>query len=158
MYQASQYAIDTLKQEEGFRPTAYPDAGGHSIGYGTYLDTADEQNRYLHATIDEKEGEVLLRMYVAQLVRLIEQRIKVPLNQNQVDALVLLTYNLGPKPIEGGTLDDLINAGESANVIKAKWLEYSYSNGTFLQQLQDRRQREVNLYFSVVSPEKKKPC
>lgn len=158
MMQTSQATIDLIKEEEGFSPTAYPDASGHSIGYGTFLDTANLQAQYMNATIDREEGEALLLMKLRPKEAVIRDRIRVPLNQNQFDALALLVYNTGPAPLVGGTLDDLINRGATESEIRAKWLQYSYSQGQFMQTLRNRRQREVDLFFTPVSGvEKKKP-
>lgn len=157
MMTTSPATIDLIKEEEGFSPTAYPDAGMYSIGYGTLLDTANLQAQYMNATIDREEGEALLFMKLRPKEQVIRDRIRVPLNQNQFDALCLLVYNTGPAPLTTGSLDDLINSNAGEAAIRAKWLEYSYSQGQFLQALRDRRQREVDLYFTPVQDEKKKP-
>lgn len=149
MMETSSYALAILKEIEGWSATAYPDAGGHSIGYGTLLDTVALRDTYLDATIDRDTGEMLLFQKLRPKEALIRGRIHVPLNQNQFDALSLLTYNV-ESAIVGGTLDDLINAGASEEAIRAKWLAYHYSQGRPLQVLKDRRQREVDLYFTPV--------
>lgn len=161
---ASERILVAIKSEEGFRPTAYADSTGMSIGYGTFIDEAAEQY-LLDATIDEEQAENLLRAHVQRMVSTIRSRINVELNQNQLDALVMLTYNAGPAPITSGSLDNLINARESEQVIRAKWMEYNKSrdtaNGPLIVRdfLTARRAQEVALYFTPVGsirPDQKK--
>lgn len=161
----SEHIIDELKAEEGFSATAYPDSTGYSIGHGTYIDTPEEQP-LLNQTITREQADALLRQHVQNLVQVIRQRIRVPLNQNQLDALVLFTYNAGPYPISGGTVDDLINAGAKEADIRAKWMAYNKSrdrDGVLRVKdfLTRRRKEELDLYFTPIGDlrpdQKKKP-
>jgi lysozyme len=77
---------------------------------------------------------------------IIAQKIKVPLNQNQFDALVSYIYNTGGS----STLYKLINDKASAEAIKA-WFETKYitGGGKVLAGLVRRRKAESDLYFKV---------
>ena len=70
--------------------------------------------------------------------------LKVPLKQNQFDALVSHTYNTGGSD----TLFKLINQNAPADQIK-KWFTTKYitGGGKRLQGLVNRRNAEANLYF-----------
>lgn len=160
MIRTSQAGIDFLKDLEGFSATAYPDAQGYSIGYGTYIDTLDEQD-LLTRTITRQEGEDLLRRDLSGAEQAVNDAIRVPLTQPQFDALVSFAYNLGRSQFIGGTLDDLINRSASDEEIKSKWREYRMSNGQVSAALVKRREAEIHLYFTPAGAmypgSKKKP-
>ena len=148
---ASNFLIDTLKTEEGFSATAYPDSTGFSIGYGTFIDKPEEQY-LLEESITKEKAHALLVLDVADRIKFIEQRIKIPLNQNQIDALVLLLYNAGPYAITGGSLDEKINA-ENWEAVKETWAAYNKSRNRQTGVLEvnpvlvERRKREIDLFF-----------
>jgi len=77
---------------------------------------------------------------------IIAQKIKVPLNQNQFDALVSYIYNTGGS----STLYKLINEKASPEAIKT-WFETKYitGGGKVLPGLVRRRKAESDLYFKV---------
>jgi len=76
---------------------------------------------------------------------LVAQNIKVPLTQNQFDALVSYVYNTGGS----GTLYSLINKKASPAVIR-NWIETRYitGGGRKLPGLVRRRKAEADLYFT----------
>ena len=95
----SQEGLDLIKRFEGFSPMPIADGTQWSIGYGNACDPAD----YPYG-ITEEEAEVLLR----ESVELFEEEINafltrygVTVTQYQFDALVSITYNLGPSWISG---------------------------------------------------------
>ena len=141
-----------LKEIEGWSAKAYPDATGHSIGYGHFIDPINEAY-LLSGEIDKTKGQQLFDRDLAKAVQFITTRIKVPINQNQLDALVLLTYNAGQYPITTGTLDDRINGNQGEAAIRSKWMEYNKSRNaagvlSINRVLTARRIEEVNLYFT----------
>ena len=143
----SQAGVDLIKKWEGFRPTMYLDAVGKpTIGYGTLIDTTDEQ--YLRtATITPQQAEELLRRDLVPFERAINETITVPLAQNQFDALVSFVYNLGPGALRNGSLPRLINGRADALAISTKWREYRMAGGRVLQGLVNRRREELALYW-----------
>ncbi len=90
----SQEGLDLIKQFEGFTAMPIADGSQWSIGYGSACDPAD----YPYG-ITEEEAEVLLleavELYEEQLNGFLETY-GVQLEQYQFDALVSITYNLGP--------------------------------------------------------------
>lgn len=78
--------------------------------------------------------------------RLVTSKIKIPLNQNQFDALVSYSYNTGGS----NTLYSLINKKSSEDVIRG-WFTTRYITGQGskkpLQGLVNRRNAEANLFF-----------
>jgi lysozyme len=140
----SESGLSFLIAQEGEVLTVYKDiAGKDTIGVG-HLVLPGENFR---GGITTGQSRQLLKKDVEKTESLINSRIKVPLSQNQYDALGSLVFNI-PAAIVGGTVDDLINSRATEAQIRSKWLEYSYANGKYSQSLRNRRQRELNLYFS----------
>lgn len=144
---ASKDAIEALKVHEGFRARMYFDqAGLPTIGYGTLIDTPEEQ--YLRtATITEAQAEDLLRRDLAKFEQVVNDTITVPLTQNQFDALLLFVYNVGPGGFRNGSLPRLINGKADPLAISAKWREYRMAGGQVSNGLVKRRREELNLYW-----------
>ena len=93
---------------------------------------------------NEKQAENLLEKDLEVFENIVMKKIKVPLNQNQFDALVSYTYNTGGSD----TLFKLINQKAPEAQIR-KWFENKYitTNGKVLPGLVARRKKESNLYF-----------
>ena len=90
--------LDLIKGFEGFTATAIPDGGQWSIGYGNACDPADYPNG-----ITEEEASELLAQAVTQFegyVNSFLDQYGITLSQNEFDALVSITYNLGPSWIQ----------------------------------------------------------
>ena len=97
----SQQGLELLKQFEGLELKAYQDSAGiWTIGYG---DTGPSVSRGI--TITKQEAEERLK---ARLTREFEpgvvSLVKVPLTQNQFDALVCFAYNVGIQALRDSTL------------------------------------------------------
>lgn len=102
MLKTSQNGINFIKQHEGLYLRAYNDGVGVcTIGYGhTGSDV------HYGETISEAEAEILLRKDLVRFENFINS-LGVQLNQNQFDAMVSFTFNVG----EGG-LSPNCNAGK----------------------------------------------
>ena len=111
--QPSSNCISLLKEFEGFRSRPYADINGvPTIGYGSTYYPGDKHVTLADAPISQVEALALLldrlvNEYTPQLLGLV----KVPLNQNQFDALLDFLYNLGAGHLESSTLLRLLNAG-----------------------------------------------
>jgi lysozyme len=141
----SQAGIDKLKEFEGFSPIPYVDAHGFSIGYGHFILPGESFTR-----ITRDQAEQLLKKDVTIAEKKILNAIKITLNQNQFDALVMFAYNTGRSISD---LYGLINKKASIDTIKAWWKKnYTTSQGRFLKALADRRAYEADLFFSKINP------
>ena len=95
------------------------------------------------------KAESELRKIVDRHAALVEKTITVPLNQNQFDALVSLSYNLGLS--KAPTLIKRLNAGDYDGAAKAFDL-YTRGGGVVLPGLVRRRKAERKLFESKVKP------
>lgn len=141
--QSLSYAgLQNLKQEEGFSSTRYWDHKGYSIGYG-HLIRPGENLTY----VTEPQGEELLLQDVAWAEAVVRAKVRVPLTQNQFDALTLFAYNIGAGAFGSSTLVRLLNAGDYGGAAGqfGRWVNAS---GKELQVLVERREREQTLFES----------
>lgn len=101
-----------LRQLEGCRLKAYPDSGGvWTIGVGnTYYEDGSPVKK--GDVITQERADYLLRIFVGQIENYINNLVKVPLTQNQFDALVAHIYNIGYPSFKKSTMLKLLNAGE----------------------------------------------
>jgi lysozyme len=109
----SQNAIELIAGFEGLRLDAYVDPVGiPTIGYGTI--------RYPNGTkvrmgdrITEDEAEEFLMHEATKFARDINEVVEgIALNQNQFDALVSFTYNVGPGALRSSTLLKKLKQGK----------------------------------------------
>jgi len=100
---ASENGIQFIMQHEGFKEMPYNDSVGNAtIGYGTLLHlgavTDDDRKKYLKG-ISKDDAKNLLIVKVREFEPKLNTAVKVDLNQNQFDALIDWTYNLGPSKL-----------------------------------------------------------
>ena len=88
-----------IMQHEGFMAKPYNDTAGHAtIGYGTLLHrgaVTDEDNKKYANGITKEEAKKLLDDAIIDFENSLNKAVKVPLNQNQFDALMSWAYNFG---------------------------------------------------------------
>jgi lysozyme len=142
--QPTQRVYNRLKEFEGLMLTRYQDAAGvDTIGYGH---TAYAKN---FDTITEDQAIDLLKSDVQKFTALVNNYRKTRkyiLNQNQFDALVLFTYNLGSIS-KNSFLDKAIRSGDE-KAAALQMLRYVYSNGQRLRGLEERRKYEAKLFVT----------
>ena len=138
----SEVGIELIKEFEGCKQVAYQDSVGvWTIGYGHTKDVYEGQlaikktiERWLQEDLEEFES------YVSKLV-------KVELNQNQFDALVAWTYNLGPTNLKESTMLRKLNYGDYESV-PDEMRRWNKAGGEVLNGLVRRRDAEANLFSS----------
>jgi len=87
--------LDLIKEFEGFRNKAYQDSGGvWTIGWGTTK--INGVNVKSNDICTASEAELYLQIDAHQSEKLVDENVKVPLTQNQFDAMVSIIYNVGP--------------------------------------------------------------
>ena len=138
-------AIDLIKKYEGFRPQSYQDSVGvWTIGYGTTRINGEPVKAGM--TITEDQAIQYVQLEVNKLWSQIEQVVKVPINHNQMNALVDFAYNLGFNALKTSTLMRYINQSkfEQAASEFGKWV---YAGGKVLPGLVKRREAEKQLFI-----------
>lgn len=144
----SQKCIQMIKQFEGFsaKPYLCP-AGVPTIGYGSTRDTDGKPITMQHPPITEAQARALLAATLVTYEDAVNRYVKVPLNQNQFDALVDFAYNAGAKNLLTSTLLKKLNAGDYAGASKefGKWV---YGGTKKLNGLVKRREAERQLFIS----------
>ena len=139
----SQNGIRILKNFEGVKLTAYKcTACVWTIGVG-HTGTVDGVAIHSGMKITEAKCDELLRADVVRFEKAVNSKCaKLALNQNEFDALVSFTFNLG----EGG-LATLIKNRNKKQIADALLL-YNKSGGKVTQGLVTRRQKERELFLT----------
>ena len=139
-FSISQDGVKMLEGFEGLRLNAYQDSGGvWTIGYGHTGGVHAGQH------ISQAQAEQFLKQDLAWAQSAVRSNVHVPINQNQFDALVSLTYNLGAHGYPG--LLSKLNSGDYAGA-QAMFGEYVHAGGQVLQGLVTRRAKEAALFGS----------
>ena len=137
----SQNGIDFIKRHEGLRLKAYQDASGvWTIGYGSTGGVSPGD------VITGAQAEALLR----EDIRIAEREVnrhKLNINQNQFDALVSFTFNVGSGNFRSSTLLKRIKENPDHPDIKNQFGRWIYAGGKRLDGLVKRRAEEAKLYF-----------
>lgn len=136
--------VKLIKDFEGVRLTAYPDpaTGGEpwTIGVGR----AHGVSRGDRITPDQ--AEAFLREDLRRFERAVA-RLAPKTNQNQFDALVSFSFNVGEGNLEKSTLLKKHNAGDYAGA-KAEFQKWNKAAGKVMAGLTRRRAAEAELYGS----------
>lgn len=139
----SQRGIDFIKAHEGFKAQSYKclvTEKYFTIGYGHYGPDVK-----LGQVITQREAEDLLRKDLDRFVAAVNRfDYHYDFNQNEFDALVSFTYNLG----EGCLTQVTDNKRRSKAEIAEKMLLYVNSGGNRIEGLVRRRKAEHDLFLS----------
>lgn len=148
----SQNCLNLIKKWEGLYLNAYIDPVGiPTIGYGT-IRYPNGNKVKLGDRITERDAEIYLKYECDEFAEAVSRLVKVPLNQNQFDALVSFTYNVGSGAFQASTLLTKLNERnyqEAANEF-SKWVN-GMVNGvkTPLPGLVSRRADEKKLFLTT---------
>lgn len=135
--------INLIKDFEGFRSAPYQDVVGvWTNGFGhTYGVTKDTPLVTVEQAIEN------LRMDLLFAENGVNTFVTASLTQNQFDALVSFTFNLGPGSLRKSTLLRKLNVGDYIGAAEefGKWI---YAGGNILKALVTRREKEKELFLS----------
>ena len=136
----SQEGISLIKKFEGCELEAYQCAAGvWTIGYGSTKDVKEG------ATLTQKEADNLLIHEMQEYEGYIKELVKVPLKQNQFDALVSWVFNLGPANLKASTKLKFLNAGDY-HLIPSQIKRWNKASGKVLEGLIRRREAEALMF------------
>ncbi len=152
----SERGIALICAHEGFVPVAYDDfapkkalkpgdkvRGTLTIGYGHA--GPDVQ---IGQTISEAEGRALLARDLAWAEGAVNEYARGTMLQNEFDALVSLTFNIGATALKNSTLLRCFNAGDKLAAAD-QFLRWTRSKGVELPGLKARRIAERNLFIGA---------
>jgi len=135
--------FDFITHFEGKRNKAYKDSKGlWTIGVG-HLIKSDEQY-LLHATLTDQQVEDLFKSDLKWCDAAVMDSVRAPLNQNQMDALYSLCFNIGADHFKRSEVVQHIN---QLDYIKAADAFLNWSNPPVLK---PRRQKERELFLSPI--------
>ncbi|CAM7035717.1 lysozyme [Enterobacter hormaechei] len=145
--QTSDKGIALIKEFEGCKLTAYQDSVGvWTIGYG-WTQPVDGKPIRAGMTIKQETAERLLKTGLVSYEGDVSRLVKVGLTQEQFDALVSFTYNLGARSLSTSTLLRKLNAGDYAGAAD-EFLRWNKAGGKVLNGLTRRREAERALFLS----------
>ena len=135
--------IDLICSFEGLRLKAYDDGVGvWTIGYGTTVINGTKVKKGDTCTVEQAKS------YMANDLKQFESavnQVKVPLNQNQYDALVSLAYNIGVSAFLNSTLFKKLNAKDYKGAAE-QFPRWNRAGGKVMRGLTNRRASEKRLF------------
>ena len=142
--------IAFIKQKEGFQEKAYWDYAQYSIGYGS----ACSKDEYPNG-ITEAQADVLLREMLQGFEEKLDKFLQenyITLRDNQYDALISLTYNIGSGWMKESALATLLKNGTYSNNELASaigiWCHVKSNGVTSIHDgLVARRISEINVFL-----------
>ena len=151
----SDNGLALIAEFEGFGARLYNDPVGHcTVGYGHLLHRGNCDGRAnevpYQSGITKAQALRLLGDDVVSRVAAVNDAVKVPLNQNQFDALVSFVFNLGAGAFRKATFLGLLNAGHYDAVPDGLAL-YVNADGRRLEGLVRRRKAEADLWNTPVN-------
>jgi lysozyme len=153
--QVGQRGKNLFKEWEGLITHEYLDSGGApTIGIGHLLTRSQRTSGKLvigGRAVDYRDGLTdqqcwdLLDQDLGDSEGTVNEAVKVPMNQNQFDALVSFTFNVGDNAFRRSTLLKLLNQGQYDQVPEQlrRWIR---DNGHIVQGLINRREKEIALW------------
>ncbi len=139
---AGRQLIETF---EGLKLTAYQDLVGiWTIGYGH---TGPEVKA--GQSISVAQADQLLASDLQRFEQGVAHLVTYSLNQQQFDALVSFSFNLGLGSLQSSQLLRLLNAGDVAGAA-AEFLRWNRAGGAEVAGLTRRRQAEQQLFLTPV--------
>ena len=150
----SSKGIEMIKDFEGFIKYPIQDNAQWSVGYGTGV-TGSDLEFYKKNGITEKQATELLKQYLNSFeddVNAFIDANNLKLNQQQFDALVSFTYNLGPSwmSTSGGVLREAVTSGAKGDDFIFAIAQYCKASNKVNSGLMKRRLCEANLYLNGV--------
>lgn len=144
-----------FKLWEGLETHEYLDSGGApTIGIGHLLTRSERSSGkimidgvavHYRDGLTEDQCWALLDQDLDGVEQCVSDAVKVALTQNQFDALVSFTFNVGNGAFLGSTLLKLLNNGKYDDV-PAQLRRWNKDNGHVVRGLVNRREKEVDLW------------
>jgi lysozyme len=119
-------AENLIKEFEGEYLDAYLDPVGiPTIGFGTIYNYDAKRPVQLGDKIDKDTAIRFLRTECGKIIPQIKKLVRVPINQNQLDALTSFVYNVGIGALRNSTLLKLLNEGKPKTEVAEQFLRWN---------------------------------
>lgn len=118
-----------------------------TIGYGNCYYKNGTKVTMLDKPITKEEAIKLLEIIVDSFTKQVSKLVTSPLNQNQINAIVSFTYNVGIGALKNSTLLKLINKDHNQIAIANEFLKWTNAGGEKSKGLEKRRIKESQIYF-----------
>ena len=98
--------------------------------------------------ISQQKAQELLSQDIARAACSVERNICLELNQNQFDALVSFTYNVGVAALQRSTLRQKINSAE-LDQVGIEMMKWVHAKARVIKGLVARRRAEIALFYDL---------
>lgn len=141
--------LSLIKQFEGLllKPYKCP-AGIPTIGYGATYYPSGLKVTMNDKAITEGQASTMLMNMLKTYEKSVDSFCRDDINQNQFDALVSFSYNVGVNALKNSTLLKKVNKDPNDPTIRAEFMKWNKAGGKVLKGLTNRRIAEANLYES----------
>ena len=99
-------------------------------------------------TITQQQADDWLIVDCNRVLQMLRDTLRVPIRQNQLDALVSLGFNIGTEALRKSTLMSLVNRNPDDMNIPEQFDRWVYAGGKVVNGLVRRRKAEGRLYAS----------
>jgi lysozyme len=146
-FSCSKNGVSLTESFEGVRLTAYQDqVGVWTIGYGH-----TGPGVCAGLTITQDQANELLAQDVATAASNVNRLVTIPLTQDEFDALVDFTFNVGTSNFASSTLLRDLNSSNFADAA-TQFERWDHAGGLVVAGLLRRRQAETTLFVAGMAP------
>ena len=140
--------VNFLTELEGLKLNAYKcSAGVWTIGIGnTFYENGSKVKE--GDVISKEQAYHLFYMVATKFEKVINENLKVKINQNQFNSLFCFVYNIGKTGFKNSTLLRLVNINPNDGNIAKQFLRWNKIAGKESNRLTNRRIKESSLYFT----------
>lgn len=140
--------VNFLAELEGLKLNAYKcSAGVWTIGIGnTFYENGSKVKE--GDVISKEQAYHLFYMVATKFEKVINENLKVKINQNQFNSLFCFVYNIGQTGFKNSTLLRLVNINTNDGNIAKQFLRWNKIAGKESKGLTNRRIKESSLYFT----------
>ena len=143
-------ALNFIKKAEGgLYLKSYQDLGGvWTIGFGSTYDFDKQRKVQQGDVITAEQAQKWLEITTSRDAAEIKNLVKVPLSNNELNALISFVYNVGINAFKASSLLRLLNNGTDKKIVADQFDRWVYDDGVKVKGLINRRKAEKNLFLS----------
>ena len=119
-----------------------------TIGYGNTYYPDNKRVTLLDKEINKQQAFEMFKLIADKFASKVSNLVKTPLNQNQFNALVSLSYNIGIANFMNSTILKLVNKNHNDILIGLEFKKWNKVNKKEVTGLTRRRNYESDIYFT----------